>query len=79
LSKNRVKNLGLINLPCLKKLNLNENLIASCAELKMQSILTVLELRKNKLTDCTGLNINCSELYLADNKITSFAALYQGY
>lgn len=52
-------------------MNLNENLIETCGNLIFTGSLNILELRKNKLTDCKGLGITVSELYLADNKITN--------
>jgi protein phosphatase 1 regulatory subunit 7 len=56
---------------------LNENEIETCANFKGHLSISLLELRKNKLTICKGLDtMPCLvELYLAENEITSLEGL----
>jgi len=77
LSKNRITKFSAIQLPKLKRLNLNYNLIDSCDEFEGHPNLELLELRKNKLVNCDGLTniLSLSELYLDENQITDFNGL----
>jgi len=77
LSNNKIKHFPAIQLPRLKKLNLNENGIDSCEDLQGHPALEVLELRKNKLKSCDGIKDmpKLRELYLAENKIKDLHGL----
>ena len=77
LSNNKITKFPAIQLPKLRKLNLNENKIDSCEDFQGHPTLEVLELRKNKLKTCLGLRDMPAlrELYLAENKIKGLAGL----
>lgn len=77
LSTNKITKFPAIQLPRLRKLNLNDNKIDTCEEFQGHPTLEVLELRKNKLKSCLGLRDMPSlrELYLAENKIKGLAGL----
>ena len=55
----------------LKKINLSENEISTCENFTGHDNLELLELRKNKLRNLTGLGnmSKLKELYLAENEI----------
>jgi len=61
LSNNKIKELPELNLGSLIQLNLEGNLIDKATEFKGLPKLQKLNLKQNKLKDCTGL-INCPEL-----------------
>ncbi len=61
LSNNKIKELPELNLVSLLELNLEANLIDKTSEFKGLPKLEKLNLKQNKLKDCTGL-INCPEL-----------------
>jgi len=61
LSNNKIKELPELNLVSLLQLNLEGNLIDKAHEFKGLPKLNKLNLKQNKLKDCTGL-INCPEL-----------------
>jgi len=71
LSVNKLTQLPELRQPQLFKLNLNENLIATANNFSGHPNLRILELKKNKLTDCGGIcNMeNLEELYLSENEI----------
>ena len=77
LSNNKIVKFPAIQLPRLRKLNLNENKIDSCEDFQGHPTLEVLELRKNKLKTCLGLRDMPAlrELYLAENKIKGLTGL----
>lgn len=60
------------------KLNLSENLITTASEFNGHPKLVILDLRKNKLTSCLGLNsMAClEELLLSENEIASVKDLF---
>ena len=61
LSNNKIKELPDLNLGALKELNLETNMIDNAGEFKGLPCLRKLNLKQNKLKDCTGL-ANCPEL-----------------
>lgn len=61
LSNNKIKEIPELNLSSLLELNLETNLIDNAREFKGLPKLKKLNLKQNKLKDCTGL-INCPEL-----------------
>lgn len=65
LSGNKIKSLGSINLPTLRRLNLSENEISEVVW-KGHNCIEILELRKNKLRKLKGIaNMKClKELYV---------------
>jgi len=77
LSRNGITKFSAIQLPKLRRLNLNYNLIDSCDEFEGHPNLELLELRKNRLTNCNGLTnmLSLTELYLDENQITDFNGL----
>eukprot|EP00347_Sterkiella_histriomuscorum_P017186 403350341 len=77
LSKNKIQTLISMIQPRMTRLILNENEIASAMNFQCGSKLKILELRKNKLTDCKGLGnlYMLEELYLAENEITTIEDL----
>ncbi len=74
LSNNKIKKLTPIQVPKLRKLNLNGNRIEDLTEFKGHHALEILELRKNRLQNLEGLKDlhNLLELYIAENFLTSF-------
>jgi len=77
LSNNRIKKLTPIQVPKLRKLNLNGNRLEDLSEFKGHHTLEVLEIRKNRLKSLEGLKDlhNLIELYAAENYLTSFKEL----
>jgi internalin A len=77
LSTNKITKLTQIALPALRRLNLNENEIATIEGWVGHDTLEYLELRKNKLKKLTGLKNmkNLVELYLSENQISDFRGL----
>lgn len=79
-NKNQIRELGDFCQPRLRKLELNDNKIASIEAFRgVASNIKILSLANNRIADLTALaNMpHCEELYLAGNKITSFGALEQ--
>lgn len=77
LSNNKIKKLTPIQVPKLRKLNLNSNRLEDLTEFKGHFALEILEIRKNRLKSLEGLKDlhNLLELYAAENYLTSFKEL----
>lgn len=73
LSNNKITRIPGIVLPCLRKLNLNENQIDNCDEFRGHGKLETLSLRKNKLRICKIRNMpNLQDLDVSENEIEHF-------
>jgi len=64
-----VQELKKVALPSLKRLNLNDNRIKTCAEFEGHAGIELLELRKNKLRTVDGIGRcpSLKELYIDEN------------
>lgn len=77
LSQNKIKTIDALELPRLRKLNLNDNLINSLEGLKNHRSLESLSLRRNKLRDMKGCEgwTSLKLLDLKENQIKSWEGL----
>ena len=76
-SENQIKELDPINAPKLRKLNLNSNVIETCANFQGHPNLELLEIRKNKLKKLEGIRDMpaLKEFYADENEIEDFSDL----
>ncbi len=73
----KIKALNQLDLPFLKRLNLNENEISTCEDFNGHDSLEFIDLSKNKLKTLKGLcNMpKLTDLYLVENEIQSILEL----